>query len=123
MTINFTYDDFARPLVSIGDPYTVVIAGVATSVQLVTSYAYHQSPQPAAGTWEADQKTTAKDYLSGSTYTIIDPVTISNIDKDGRGLDQITSRRTTGAGLLSPGDTYAQPDWQTCYGNGGWHLI
>jgi hypothetical protein len=47
------------------------------------------------------------------TYSLVDPVTLTNLDKDGRTFDQITSKRTTGSGALSPTDTFVQTDWQT----------
>jgi hypothetical protein len=47
------------------------------------------------------------------TYSLVDPVTLTNLDKDGRTFDQITSKRTTGSGALSPTDTFAQTDWQS----------
>jgi RHS repeat-associated protein len=111
---NFSFDDFGRPLTSLGNFHTVVIAGTAVSVQPVTSRAYNQTAQPGSGAWAPDQNTSARGYFDGTNYTLIDPVTVTSVDKDGRIIDRITSHRTSGSGgLLSPTETFAQTDWQT----------
>jgi hypothetical protein len=111
---SFAFDDLGRPTVTFGPQHTAIVGGAAVNVQTITSRAYNQSAQPTAGTpWLADQNTSAQGYFDGTAYTIVDPVTITNMDKDGRTLDNITSHRTTGSGLLSPTNTFAQTDWQT----------
>src|SRR6202042_3658075 len=84
----------------------------ATTVRKATYMVYIQSPQPTSGTWIPDQNRTAQGYLSGSTYSLVNPVTLLNLDKDGRELDTIKSVRSTGSGALSPTDTFVQTDWQ-----------
>ena len=72
---------------------------------------------PTSRTWAPDQNLTGQGYATGTgpsyTFTLVGPVTLMNSDKDGRVLDRITSKRTTGSGALSPADTFAQTDWQT----------
>ena len=78
---------------------------------------YIQTPKPISGTWAPDQTLMGQGYATGTgpgyTYTLINPVTLTNMDKDGRTLDRITSKRTTGSGALSLTDTFVQTDWQT----------
>jgi hypothetical protein len=82
------------------------------SVQTVTWTIYNQSVQPGSGPWAVDSTWSATGFVAAGAYTLVDPVTIANTDKDGRSTDQITSHRTTGSGALSPTDTFAQTDWQ-----------
>ena len=117
VTSDFTYDNQGRITLALGPSHTVVIAGTATTVRNATWNVYIQSPQPTSGMWGPDQVLTAQGYATGTgptyTYTLINPVSITTMDKDGRTLDRITSKRTTGSGALSATDTFAQTDWQT----------
>jgi RHS repeat-associated protein len=117
VTADFTYDNQGRLIQTLGPTHTVVIAGTATTVRNAMFYVYIQSIQPTSGTWAPDQTLTGQGYATGAgpsyTYNLINPVTLTNTDKDGRTTDQITSVRTTGSGALSPTDTFAQTDWQT----------
>jgi hypothetical protein len=93
----------------------VVIGGSAVTVRDATFNVYIESIQPGSGTWGPDQTWTGNGYLNTSTsaYGLVNPVSITNSDKDGRTLDQISSKRTSGSGALSPTDTFAQTDWQS----------
>lgn len=114
VTTDFVYDQWGRLIQTTGPSHTVVLSGTATSVQGVTWNVYVQSVEPTSGTWDVDQIWTGKGYAtSGPTYTLIDPVTIVNKDKDGRITDQITSHRSSGSGALSATDTFNQTDWQS----------
>ena len=115
LVTDFTYDDQGRLLTATGPEHTVVLSGTATSVQPVTWMVYNQSTQPGSGTWGPDSTWTGTGYLNVSTsaYALVNPVSINNLDKDGRSTDQITSVRTTGSGALSPTDTFSQTDWQS----------
>jgi len=97
----------------LGPTHTVDLSGTATAVRGATYYVYLQSAQPGSGTWGPDQTWVGTGYLSGSTYSLINPVSITNLDKDARTLDQIQSVRSSGSGALSPTDTFAQTDWQS----------
>jgi RHS repeat-associated protein len=115
---DFAYDAFARLTQTLGSSHTAVTSsGTATTVRGATWNVYVQSVQPTSGTWDTDQNWTGSGYATGSgpsyTYTLVDPVTIVKRNKDGRGTDQITSKRTTGSGALSPTDTFAQTDWRS----------
>jgi hypothetical protein len=112
---DFTYDNQGRLLTTTGTAHTIVLSGTATSVQAVTWMVYNQSVQPTSGNWGPDSTWTGQGYLNVSTsdFTLVDPVSITNLDKDGRSTDQITSVRSSGSGALSPTDTFDQTDWQS----------
>ncbi|HZL36201.1 MAG TPA: hypothetical protein VFC78_12865, partial [Tepidisphaeraceae bacterium] len=123
VTTDFTWDNQGRLTLVLGPSHTVVIGGTATTIRPVTNQLYVQSIQPTPGTtWDVDQTWIASGYATGSpgsyAYTLVNPVIVSKIDKDGRSTDQIASKRAAGmAGLLVPpgisGDTFAQTNWQT----------
>ena len=117
VTTDFTYDNQGRLSQTLKPSHTVVISGTATTVRTAIWNLYIESAQPGSGTWAPDQNVTGAGYATGTgpsyTYTLINPVTLVNADKDGRTFDRITSRRTTGSGALSPTDTFAQTDWQS----------
>jgi len=117
VTTDFTWDNQGRLTLTLGPSHTVVIGGTATTIRPVTNQLYIQSIQPTPGTtWDVDQTWTGKGYATGSgpyTYTLLNPISISKMDKDGRSTDQITSKRSTGSGLLAATDTFVQTDWQT----------
>jgi YD repeat-containing protein len=114
---DFTYDDQGRLIQSLGPTHTVDLGGSATSIRKASWNVYNQSSQPMSGTWGADQNWTGYGYATGTgpsyTYTLIDPVSITSLNKDGRTVAQIVSIRTTGSGALSATDTFAQTDWQS----------
>ena len=61
----------------------------------------------------SDEIRTASGYYSesASTYTLVDPISITLNDKRGRTLDRIVSARSTGSGLLAESDTFLRADW------------
>jgi RHS repeat-associated protein len=118
VTSNYTYDNLGRLIQTLGPSHTAnPSGGSAASVRKADWVVYTQSTQPSSGTWSGDQIWTGSGYTTGSgpsyTYNLVNPVSITIQDKDGRTTDQITSRRTTGSGALSPTNTFAQTDWQT----------
>jgi YD repeat-containing protein len=129
VTTDYTYDTQGRLTLKLGPSHQVVIgagggsSGTPTTVRPVTSVAYNQSNQPALGTnWPVDQTFSGTGYATGSVgsyiYTLVNPFSISQIDKDGRSTDSINAVRTSGGGtsgtgLLSPTDGFAQSSWQS----------
>lgn len=117
VTTDTTYDDEGRPTQSLGPSHHAVIGGSDTVVRTASWFVYLRSVNPGSGTWDLNQNWSGRGYATGTspsyTYTLVDPVTISRLDKDGRVIDQITSKRTSGSGALSPSDTFAQTDWKS----------
>lgn len=57
---------------------------------------------------------TAQGYLIGSTYTLVNPVSISKQDSSGRVIDEIQATRGSNvesSGPLTDSDTFAQSSW------------
>lgn len=117
VTTDTTYDDEGRPTQSLGPSHHAVIGGSDTVVRTASWFVYIRSVKPGSGVWELDQNWSGRGYATGTspsyTYTLVDPVAISRLDKDRRAIDQINSKRTSGSGALSPSDTFAQTDWKS----------
>jgi RHS repeat-associated protein len=116
VTSDFTYDNLGRLTQNLGPTHTVDLSGTATAIRGATYYVYIQSVQPGSGVWAPDQTWIGTGYATGTgtyTYNLVNPVNLTNLDKDGRTLDQIQSVRSTGSGALSPTDTFNQTDWQS----------
>jgi hypothetical protein len=67
---------------------------------------------------DLDQVWNAQGYASGTgpsyTYTLVNPVSITQLDDDGRSIGQISATRGTtveSAGALSASDSYPQSSW------------
>ena len=113
LTTQYTYDSLGRPTGSVGPFHTAVVDGVAMSVTPKTWTVYIDTPIPGSGAWAPNQALTGMGFQYDSTTILVNPVTLQNLDKTSRVLDQITSARTTGSGALSASDTFAQTDWQS----------
>jgi RHS repeat-associated protein len=116
VTTDYTYDSDGRLTQVLGPSHSVEISGSATTVRTATWKVYKQSVQPGSGAWGLDEEWTGNGYATGSgpyTYTLVDPVAITRIDKNGRVNDQISSKRTTGSGALAASNTFSQTDWKS----------
>lgn len=117
VTTDSTYDDLGRPTQILGPSHDAVISGSNTTVRTAAWFVYLASVKPGSGTWDLNQQYSGQGYATGSgpsyTYTLVDPVSIDRLDKDGRVIDKITSKRTSGSGALSVSDTFAQTDWKS----------
>jgi RHS repeat-associated protein len=114
VTTDMTYDDDARLTQTLGPSHTAEIAGTATAIQTATWNVYILSMKPSSAPWALDEVRTGSGYAtSGPTYTLVDPVGLNRKDKNGTAIDQISSKRTSGSGVLSASDTFAQGDWKS----------
>jgi RHS repeat-associated protein len=110
MVSDFTYDNLGRRTRTLG-PWHTVALGSATSVRAAAWTVYVQTAQPISGAWGADSMYTEKGYYDGSTYTVVYPVTITNMDKDGRTTDVIESTSGTGSAPVTP--SLSQSAWSS----------
>jgi len=108
---NYEFDLLGRQTQTLGPSHQADLNGVATTVRRATWTVYKES-------CDLDETWTAQGYATGSapsyTYTLVNPVQISKLDKAGRVIDSIASARTTpggGTGKLQPTDTFDQSDW------------
>jgi hypothetical protein len=110
---DYSYDEQGRPSQTLEPSHTAVVGGSAVTVRAATWYVYAQTPKPVSGTWGFDENRTGQGFTASSGNTLVDPVSITRMDKNGNTVDQITSKRTTGSGRLLPTDTFAQTDWKS----------
>lgn len=108
LVTDYTYDDLGRLTQTLGPSHTAVVSGSATTVRHASWTVYKEATT-------GDQTWSASGYATGSspsyTYTLVNPVSLTLTDKDGRTTDSIVSKRTTGSGALSSSDTFAQTDF------------
>jgi len=113
---DYTYDDEGRLIQTLGPSHTALVSGSATTVRSATWNLYIKSVMPGSVPWGLDQVLSGQGYATGSspsyTYTLVNPVSISRNDKNGRTIDQISSKRSSGSGKLSAADTFSQTDWK-----------
>ncbi|MEZ5942930.1 MAG: RHS repeat-associated core domain-containing protein [Planctomycetaceae bacterium] len=107
---DITVDDLGRPTQTLGPSHQVSLSGTATTVRTASWNIFADS---------AHTVRTAQGYATGSTsytYTLVNPVMISQTDLDGRPLANIEATRASTAGKLEPTDTFAQTSytrWKT----------
>jgi RHS repeat-associated protein len=103
---DYQIDVFGRQTQSLGPVHTVDLAGTATSIRRAQWTVYQDA---AYAVW------TAAGYATGTspnyTYTLINPVTIQQMDVAGRTIGQIQAVRANTSGALQPTDSYPQSSW------------
>ncbi|MEM1353906.1 MAG: LamG-like jellyroll fold domain-containing protein [Planctomycetota bacterium] len=110
VTTDYEYDVYGRQTQMLGQPHDAAPApgtgGTSVEVRHATWTVYKRSAS-------ADQTWTGRGYqqTSDSSFTLIDPVSITFTDKNGRTIDQIQSKRSTGTGKLTSSDTFLRADW------------
>ena len=87
-------DNMGRTTQVLGPEHSVDLSG-ATPIRTASWTVYNEIAQE---TWNGQGYQT----VSGGAYTLIDPVSISRHDDDGRTTDSIVSKRTSGSGRLMP---------------------
>jgi hypothetical protein len=105
LVTDFEHDDQGRITQMLGPVHTVDIGGTATSVRLATWTVYDDANHEIR---------TANGYASGasySTFTLINPVSITKFDEAGTVLEQIQATRATTSGKLQASDTFAQSSY------------
>ncbi len=114
---DFEYDDLGRQTQSLGPAHEIDISSTATSIRRASWTVYDD---------EDREVLSASGYGSGtghSTYTLVNPVSISKMDQAGRTTEQIQATRASTSGKLLSSDTFAQSAyvrWSTMsYGDEG----
>lgn len=108
---DYQVDSLGRNTQELGPSHTIDLGGTATTVRAATWTVY----QDYAQSGQASEIWMAQGYATGSapnyTYTLIDPVSITRTDDDGRVTDQISAIRANKSGPLSPTDSFAQSSY------------
>lgn len=102
LVTDYTNDDQGRVVEELGPEHMVDLGGTATTIRRATWNVYLD---------EEYERWVGQGYLAGEDYTLINPVSISQMDSDGRVVDQISATRASTAGKLQPTDTFPQSTW------------
>lgn len=105
LVTDYEYDFRGRQVQVLGPSHQVDLGGTATTVRRASWTVYKETCTGLDETWSG------QGYLASGSYTLVNPVHISKLDKAGRTIDSISSKRTTGSGKLQSTDTFAQSDW------------
>jgi RHS repeat-associated protein len=104
LTTNLTVDGYGRPTQSLGPVHSIDVSGTSTSIRRAQWTVYDDvNLQVRVGV--GYQKT------SDSSFTLINPVRISQLDEAGRVTDEISATRASTSGQLLPTDTFAQSSY------------
>lgn len=103
---DFEHDDEGRVTQTLGPSHSIDIAGTATTIRRATWTVYKDA---------AHEVWTGQGYATGTapsyTYTLINPVSITKMDKDGRTTELIRATRASTSGKLLPTDSFAQSSY------------
>ena len=106
LVTDFTFDDEGRVTQVLGPSHTIDLNGTATVIRRASWTVYRDA---LFQTWSA------QGYATGSspnyTYTLVNPVSISITDKDGKATDQIQATRASTAGAIQAGDGFPQSSY------------
>ncbi|OAI41010.1 hypothetical protein AYO40_00590 [Planctomycetaceae bacterium SCGC AG-212-D15] len=117
---DYSFDPEGRIIQVLGPSHTIDISGVATTIRRASWTVYQDG---------SFQVWSGQGYATGSSpnysYTLINPVSISITDKDGKPTDSIQATRASTSGALSSSDSFAQSSytrWTTMQYSDGFHL-
>ncbi|QDU01709.1 tRNA3(Ser)-specific nuclease WapA precursor [Gimesia chilikensis] len=108
LVTDYELDDQGRITQELGPTHTIDLEGVATEIRTGTWYVY-KSDSEESQIWQG------QGYATGTspsyTYTLVNPVSILKLDKNGNSLESIQATRTSTSGKLLPTDTFAQASY------------
>jgi len=118
---DYTVDPEGRATQILGPSHTIDIGGVATTIRRATWMIYQDA---TFQTWSGHG------YATGTspnyTYTLVNPVSITITDADGKLTDSVQATRASTSGALLPTDTFPQSSytrWTTQQYSDGYHLL
>ena len=113
LTTTMTNDDLGRQTESVGPEHDINRDALRTA-----NWTVYQDAD--------DEVWSGRGYKIDTDYTLVNPVSIQKLDKNGRVFSSIQATRGSGvenSGKLSPSDTFPRSSWirwtRTIYGNGG----
>jgi len=101
---DYTSDGLGRITEERGPEHTIDVSGTATAIRRCTWWVYKDTLQQQLE-GQGWQK------VSDSSYTLINPVKITQLDRKGRTKDVIEAVRASTSGKLTASDTFAQTTW------------
>ncbi|MBX9677780.1 MAG: hypothetical protein K2X38_03370 [Gemmataceae bacterium] len=103
---DYEHDDEGRTTQVLGPSHTIDLNGVATVVRRANWTVYQEATH---------QIWSAQGYATGTepsySYHLVNPVSITKMDADGRVLESIQATRASEAGKLQPTDSFPQPSY------------
>lgn len=106
LVTDYGFDDQGRITQVLGPSHEVDLGGTATTVRRAQWTVYQDA---------IDQTWAGQGYATGTdpdyTYTLINPVNITQVDQENRVTDQIQAIRDDTSGALSATDSFPQTSW------------
>ncbi|NBR87751.1 MAG: hypothetical protein EBS84_19395 [Proteobacteria bacterium] len=102
LVTDYTNDSLGRVVEELGPVHTVDLSGTATAIRRATWHVYQD---------ETYEQWVGQGYQAAGADTLINPVSITQMDSAGRVVDQISATRASTAGKLLPTDTFPQTSW------------
>lgn len=99
---DYEYDDQNRATQVLGPSHEADVNGTATTVRTASWTVYKDDLREV---W------TAQGYQAGSSYTLVNPVSIARSDAQGHLTDSISAVRSSTSGKLSASDSFPQSSW------------
>jgi len=108
LVTDFEHDDEGRLTQSLGPAHSIDISGTSTTIRRATWVVYDNTDS-------GREVRIGNGYATGTsgsyTYTLVNPVSVTKTDVNGRILEQIQATRTSTSGKLQPSDTFAQSSY------------
>jgi YD repeat-containing protein len=108
LVTDYEYDEVNRLVQVLHPVHQAVVGGSAVTVRQAEWTVYHES-------LSGDEVWTGRGYATGTgpsyTYALVGPVQIRKLDKAGRDVETIVSKRSSGSGRLAATDTFNRADW------------
>ena len=106
LVTDFEHDNVGRMTQELGPSHSIDLSGTATTLRRAKWIVYKDTIQER---WEA------MGYATGTapsyTYTLINPVTITKMDRARRVAANVVATRASTSGKLSASDSFAQSTW------------
>tara|TARA_R110002072_G_C7976780_1_gene535574 strand:+ start:9789 stop:15815 length:6027 start_codon:yes stop_codon:yes gene_type:complete len=104
LTTDYTLDNLGRTTQQLGPAHDIDISGTMTEIRTAT-WTVYDDPGHQLRVGMGYQQT------GSGTDTLINPVSITQFDKNGNILESIQAARASTSGKLLPTDTFAQPEY------------
>ncbi|MEJ7594358.1 MAG: hypothetical protein WKF77_22715, partial [Planctomycetaceae bacterium] len=102
LTTDYEIDAKGRTTQTLGPVHEAVIGSTAKQVRIATWTTHDEY---------TNKVTTASGYAEGTTFTLVNPVSITIANNNGNVLEQIQATRASTSGKLEPTDPFSQTSY------------